>query len=280
MQKNKSPFISVLMTAYNAEEHIELAIQSILDQTYKNFEFIIVEDCSKDNTWQIIENFAKKDKRIKAVKNEVNLKAGGSSNKGIPLCKGKYIVRMDADDWSYPDRIKKQVKYMEENPKTVVSGGSLVVCNEKLKPLGIRHYKLTNEEIRKEALLLNPIPHPASIWRTEAVKKTNLYPTNTGMSEDYGLTLEISQFGDMGNLDDNLIKFRVHSKSISNSKMAYQQKVTLQISRQAEKEWGYKATLKDRIWRTILWITMYIIPPKIKRDLLNKLVLDKDLSKI
>ena len=268
------------MTAYNAEDYIELAIQSILDQTYKNFEFIIIEDCSKDNTWKIIEKFSKKDKKIKAIKNKKNLKAGGSSNKGIPLCKGKYIVRMDADDWSYPDRIEKQVKYMEENPKIVVSGGSLVVCDEKLQPLGIRHYKLTNEDIRKEALKLNPIPHPASIWKTETLKKTNLYPTDTGMSEDYGLTLEISQFGHMGNLDDNLIKFRVHSKSISNSKMALQQKVTIQISKQAEKEWGYKATWKDKMWRVIQWLTMYVVPPKVKRDLLNKLVLDKDLSNI
>lgn len=278
MQKN-NPFVSVLMTAYNAEEYIELAIQSILSQTYKNFEFIIIEDCSKDNTWKIIKDFAGKDKRINAIKNSENLKAGGSSNKGIPLCKGKYIVRMDADDWSYPDRIEKQVKYMEENPKIVVSGGSMVVCNENLEPIGVRPYKQTDEEIRTVALRLNPIPHPASIWRTETLSKTHLYPTDTGMSEDYALTLEISQFGEMGNLGDSLIKFRVHSKSISNSKMALQQKITLQLSRKAEKEYGYRSTFSDKLWRLLQVITMYTIPSKIKRALLNRLVLDRGLLK-
>lgn len=280
MQKNKTPFISVLMTAYNAEDYIGLAIQSILDQTYRNFEFIIIEDCSKDSTWEIIEGYAKKDTRINAIKNQKNMKAGGSSNKGLKLCKGKYVLRMDADDWSYADRIEKQINFMEKNPDVVVSGGSLVVCDQELKPIGVRHYKLSDNNIREEALRLNPIPHPASIWRREAIKKTNLYPTDRGMSEDYQLTLEISQFGKLGNLDDNLIKFRVHSKSISNSKMAFQQKVTLLISKKAEKEYGYKATVKDNIWRALQWVTMYTVPPKIKRNLLNKFVLDKDLSKI
>lgn len=280
MQKNKTPFISVLMTAYNAEDYIGLAIQSILDQTYRNFEFIIIEDCSKDSTWEIIEGYAKKDTRINAIKNQKNMKAGGSSNKGLKLCKGKYVLRMDADDWSYADRIEKQINFMEKNPDVVVSGGSLVVCNQDLKPIGVRHYKISDEDIREEALRLNPIPHPASIWQREAIKKTNLYPTDRGMSEDYQLTLEISQFGKLGNLDDNLIKFRVHSKSISNSKMAFQQKVTLLISKKAEKEYGYKATVKDNIWRALQWVTMYTVPPKIKRNLLNKFVLDKDLSQI
>lgn len=280
MGKNNQPLISVLMTAYNAEAYIDLAIQSILNQTYKNYEFIIIEDCSKDKTWEIIQKYAKKDKRIITEKNKKNLKAGGSSNKGIKMCKGKYIVRMDADDWSYPDRIENQVKFMEEHPKVVVSGGTLIVCDENLKPLGARFYKRTNEEIRKEALRLNPIPHPASIWRTNAVMKTHLYPTDRGMSEDYGLTLEISQFGEMSNIEDKLIKFRVHSKSISNSRMALQQRVTLELSRKAELEYGYSPSIKDKVWRLLQVFTMYTIPPKVKRWLLNQAILDKDLSKI
>jgi glycosyltransferase involved in cell wall biosynthesis len=280
MRKKNNPLISVLMTAYNAEKHIGLAIESILNQTYKNIEFIIVEDCSVDNTWDIIHTYEKKDQRIKAFRNTQNLKAGGSSNKGLKLCKGKYIVRMDADDWSYPYRIEVQLRFMENNPSIVTSGGALVVCDEKLKPLGIRHYKHNDKEIRAIALRLNPIPHPASIWRTETLKKTSLYPTNPPISEDYALTLEISQYGDLGNVDEALIKFRVHSKSISNSKMSLQQKATLQIAKKAEQEYGYRATMKDKIWRIIQRISMYTLPPKFKRYLLNLLVLDRDLTKI
>ncbi len=276
MQKNK-PFVSVLMTAYNAENYIGLAIQSILDQTYKNFEFIIIEDCSKDRTWEIIKDCASIDKRIIAIRNEKNLNAGRSSNKGLKLCKGKYIVRMDADDWSYPDRIEKQVQYMENNPNVCVSGGAMVICDEDLQPKGIRHYATEDKEIRSRMLRLNQIPHPASIWRKETLKKTKLYPTNLGMSEDYALTLEISQYGLLGNIDNTLIKFRVHINSISNSKMALQQKATLLISDKAIREYGYKETTRDKVWKLLQRITMHTVSPKLKRWLLNKAVLDKDI---
>ena len=127
MQKNK-PFVSVLMPAYNAEKYIGLAIQSILDQTYRDFEFIILDDCSKDHTWEIIQKYAQKDKRIRAIHNNINLKIAETLNKGLKECKGKYIVRKDADDWSYPNRIEKQVD-MEKNPEFLFLRITLV-CNE------------------------------------------------------------------------------------------------------------------------------------------------------
>ncbi len=184
---------------------------------------------------------------------------------------------MDADDWSYPNRIEKQVVYMERNKDIVVSGGAMVVCDEKLQPIGIRNYETGDKEIRESMLRLNQIPHPASIWRRDALERTNLYPTDLGISEDYALTLEISQYGLLGNIDETLIKFRVHTKSISNSKMALQQKATLVISDKAVKEYGYKETIKDKAWKLLQRITMYTVPPKLKRWLLNKAVLGKKI---
>lgn len=280
MQQRNSPLVSVLMTAYNAEKYVGLAIESILEQRYENFEFIIVEDCSADDTWEIIQQYARRDTRIITIKNRENIKAGDSSNKGLKLCKGKYIVRMDADDWSYPDRIQKQVEYMEKHPEIVASGGSMVVCNENLEPIGVRYYKNTDSKIREEMLRLNPIPHPASIWRKDILLQTSLYNSKFSPSEDYALTTEISTHGKLGNITDLLVKFRVHSKSISNSRMVLQQRITLHISGIAIREYGYKATIKDIIWRSIQRITMYTLPPKLKRWLLNMLVLDRDLSKI
>lgn len=275
MIKRDKPLVSVLMTAYNAEKYIKLAIESILEQTYINFEFIIVEDCSNDNTWEIINEFRKRDSRIRAIKNEYNLNAGGSSNKGLLSCKGKYIVRMDADDWSFPDRIEKQVQYMELNPNIVCSGGSMEVCNEDLEPLGIRKYPLTNKEVFSLILRLNPIPHPASIWRKDAIQKTNGYPSKLGMSEDYSLVLEVSQYGELGNMEDILIKYRVHKKSASNAKMSYQQAVTIYLSFKAQFEYKYKPKFSDHLWRIIQFLTIYTIPAPIKRFLFNKLTLKR-----
>lgn len=278
MQKNK-PFVSVLMPAYNAEKYIGLAIQSILDQTYKNFEFIILDDCSKDHTWEIIQKYAKEDKRIITIHNEANLKIAETLNKGLKECKGKYIVRMDADDWSYPNRIEKQVEFMEKNPEISVSGGSTLVCNKDMRPLGIRHYPISDEEIKESILRLNPIAHPASIWRKEFLFKTRLYPHIIG-AEDYALIVELSSFSKLGNIEDVLIKFRVHSKSASNSAMILQQKTSMFIQDMATYMYGYKPTTKDKMWRLIQKVSMYTLPPRFKRWLLNQLVLDKKLSKI
>lgn len=280
MKQKNSPLVTVLLPAYNAEKFIIPAIESILDQTYKNFEFIIIDDGSKDSTWEIIQKYAKKDRRVKAIKNEVNLKIVKSLNKGLEVSKGKYIVRMDADDWSYPNRIEKQVYFMESNPEISVSGGAALVCNEKMQPIGIRHYPINDQEMRNGILRLNPIPHPASIWRRDILfKKTNLYP-NVIAAEDYALIVELSSFSKLGNMEDVLIKFRVHTKSASNSTMILQQKTSMFIQDMAVFIYGYRPTTKDKIWRLIQKISMYTLPPKFKRWLLNQLVLDKDLSKI
>jgi glycosyltransferase involved in cell wall biosynthesis len=276
MKKNSKPLVSVLMTAYNAERYISLAIESILNQTYDNFEFIIIEDCSKDNTWDVIKEYAKEDKRIIAKRNEVNLNAGGSSNKGLEMCKGKYIVRMDADDWSFPDRIERQVEFMEENEKVVCSGGSIVVCNENMEKIGRRKYHLNHNDILDTILRLNPIPHPASIWRKSAIEKTKGYPTKLGISEDYCLVLEISQYGELGNIEEELIKYRVHKKSESNHKMRRQQLITVYLSFKAEFEYKYKPRLKDHLWRVMQILTIYTLPVSVKRFLFNLFVLEKD----
>ncbi|MBP8689291.1 glycosyltransferase [Patescibacteria group bacterium] len=275
MQKQNNPLVSVLMTAYNAEKYIGLAIESILNQTYKNFEFIIIEDCSTDKTWNIIQRYVKKDKRIIATKNEVNLNAGGSSNKGLKLCKGKYIVRMDADDWSYPDRIEKQVKYMETNNDIVCSGGTLLNCDEQLQPYGVRKYALEHKDIIKQILQFNPVPHPASIWRKDILDKTHGYPPKLGMSEDYALTLEISQYGNLGNIEDELIKYRIHKKSASNAKMSYQQAITVYLSFKGQFEYKFKPKFKDHFWRILQILTMYTIPAPLKRSLFNLMIQKK-----
>src|ERR1017187_7276972 len=118
--KNNSPYITVLMPVYNAAPFLREAIDSILNQTFKNFELLIINDGSTDNCEEIILTY--KDPRIRYIKNETNIKLISTLNKGIKLSKGKYIVRMDADDISFPDRIEKQVNYMETNPAIALCG--------------------------------------------------------------------------------------------------------------------------------------------------------------
>ena len=111
-----NPLVSVIIPCYNAEKYVEEAVRSIMTQRYKNIEILVTEDCSTDNTLKILKNLEKEDSRIKVIQNKKNLKIVKSLNNMINIAQGKYIARMDADDISLPERIEKQVRFMEENP--------------------------------------------------------------------------------------------------------------------------------------------------------------------
>ncbi len=115
-----NPKVTVLMPVYNAEKYLKTAIESILKQTFSDFELLIINDGSTDGSEEIIRSF--NDKRIRLFNNEQNLGIIKTLNKGLNLAKGEYIIRMDADDISLPDRLELQVKYMEENPGIGISG--------------------------------------------------------------------------------------------------------------------------------------------------------------
>ncbi|TXJ00169.1 MAG: glycosyltransferase family 2 protein [Neisseriales bacterium] len=117
-----APIISVVMPVYNAEKYITEAVESILNQTYSDFEFIIIDDCSTDSSYQILQKYAEKDKRIRIFRNDTNRKQAYTKNFAIKLAKGKFIAFMDADDISLPARFTKQVTFMESHPDIGVCG--------------------------------------------------------------------------------------------------------------------------------------------------------------
>jgi len=267
---NQSPKISVLMPAYNAEKYIGDAIESILNQSFTDFEFIIIDDCSTDCTWEIIQEYAKKDERIVSVKNNENLKISKTLNRGIRLAKGKYIARMDADDWSYPDRLQKQIKYMDSNPQVGISGGSMEVCDNNLKKISSRTYNLKDEEIRKNIFRYSPFSHPLVIYRSDIIKNIN-YNTYLYDAEDYDLYFRIGLEGKFGNIKDNLLKLRVNSQSVSQTNASRQEKLTLFIRLKAIIEYAYKPTLIDIAYSLLQYISTFLIPNKIKFWIFNYL---------
>src|SRR3989339_623001 len=157
------PKISVIMSAYNAEKYLAEAIESILAQTFKNFEFIIIDDGSKDDTLRIINEYARKDRRIKVYHNKKNIGCVGfirNLNKGIKLAKGKYLARMDADDISLPDRFRIQHDFLEKNQDTFLIGTGVIDIyangEEFKKTKGISG----NEILKKKLLEKNCMVHP------------------------------------------------------------------------------------------------------------------------
>lgn len=209
------PLISVLLPCYNAEMYVEEAIVSILNQTYTNFELIVINDCSSDGTRDILLKFQKQDSRIILVENEKNLGLVFTLNKGLNLAKGKYIARMDADDISFPERFEKQVDKLESDEDIVICGGGIISFyqNQNLKPHK-RLYPLDTSSIRAEAVFNTPFAHPCVMMRTSTLIQNNLfYDARYKYSEDYHLWQRLIIYGECANIDDYLLNYRVLSTS-------------------------------------------------------------------
>jgi len=147
----KKPLVSILMPAYNAEKYIGNSIESILNQTFKDFELIISDDASTDKTWDIIKKYKQKDGRIVVTRNAKNRYIAENRNRLIKLAKGKYIAWQDADDISDSNRIQKQYTFMEKNPKVGIVGGYLKFFDDR-GVTGIRKYAENDKELRKNIL--------------------------------------------------------------------------------------------------------------------------------
>ncbi len=265
------PKVSVLMPAYNAEKYIAEAIESILSQTFTDFEFIIVDDGSTDSTWDLIQEFANKDQRIVAIKNEKNSQICVSLNNGLAVAQGEYVVRIDADDTSPGDRIEKQVEFMDKNPEIVVSGGKIQICDHLMRPLNFRSYNLTDSEVRASLFRYSPFAHPAVIYRLDAVKTAGLYNPDLRDAEDYDLYFRLGRIGKFGNLEHVVHNLRLSEGSISQTRGRRQEKLTLFIRIKAVLEYGYSMTVKDKSYLILQFCSMYIVPYSFKFWLFNKL---------
>ena len=211
-KKNRVCPISVIMPVYNYEKYVAESIQSILNQTFSDFEFIIVDDCSTDSTWDIIQSFS--DDRIIAVRNEENIGNYPSRNTGMKKAGGKYIAVMDGDDIALPDRLWKQYYYLEENSDVLALGTQFDFTGLDHK----RKTPITYEKIRVVLLDNNCFLHPSLIIRSEIMKQLNGYDEKYIYSSDYDLACRMSMLGRVENLPDTCMLYRWHPDQISQSK--------------------------------------------------------------
>lgn len=201
------------MSIYNSEKFLDKSIQSILNQTFKNFEFIIINDCSTDNSLRIIKEYIKKDKRIKLIKNTENIGLTKSLNKGLRKAKGRYIARMDADDISLPERFQIQYDYLEQHPNIFLIGGGALNIDEKEIIRTINKTITGSDLIKKNLYSKNCIYHPTIMFRNE---KNIFYREKFKYAQDYDFYLMLLSKGKIfGNLREPLIKYRINSKAVS-----------------------------------------------------------------
>lgn len=230
--------VTVLMPVYNGEEYLHQAIDSILNQTFTNFEFIIINDGSTDNTLSIIQSY--NDQRIKLINNPQNLKLIKSLNIGIDNAKGKYIVRMDADDVSLPNRIMEQVKFMEQNPSVGLCGTWVGDPNDEK---ALIKYATEHNEIKFRLLYQCHFCHPSVILRTSVLKEHKLYfDANYIHAEDYHLWVQLAKATQLANLPQKLLNHRNHPESVSNKYSEIQNNIADSIIQLQLVELGVNAT--------------------------------------
>lgn len=266
---NSNPLVSVIMPVYNAERYIKQAVESILNQTYQKFEFIIVDDASTDSTSKILKDFKKKDSRITLIRNKANLGATKSLNKAVAKASGKYIIRMDADDWSYPERFELQIKLMEDHPDVVVSGSYIEVCDSQLKTKYVRKYHLDDIIIRKHLFRYSPFAHPATIWKAKVLKRER-YDERIETCQDYELYFRVGKIGKFMNLNKALLKLRMHEKAVSIAKSDLQSRTTVLIRFYAILMLGYNMSTLDKLYNLLQEIVVVsLFPVKLRFFIFN-----------
>ncbi|MCL4352886.1 MAG: glycosyltransferase [Patescibacteria group bacterium] len=206
------PKATVLMPVYNGQKYLKEAIGSILSQTYRDFEFLIIDDGSTDNTIRIIRGFS--DSRIHLVKNEKNLGLPRTLNKGIKLAKGKYIARMDSDDISFSNRLAVQVDYMDRHPNIDICGTTAVSShNSKSVRVVLPN---DSEYLRARLLFRTSFIHSSVILRKESLVGNNLfYNPSFRFAEDYELWSRCWQKLRFANIPNALLFYRVHDEQRS-----------------------------------------------------------------
>lgn len=226
-----TPDISVIMSVYNGEAYLEEAIESIINQTFKNWELIVINDCSTDSTPEILSSLSNKDERIKVHTNEVNLRLPTSLNKAISLSSGKYIARMDADDISLPNRLEKQYRFMEENSDVALSSCRFMTVKNGVYMSGGAGGRCDHSALSAMLLVANPILHPGVIAKAEVMKSFN-YDTTLTCTEDLELWTRMVMEGQkIEILPECLLIYRLHDKQITSTTLERQHTEVLKIQR-------------------------------------------------
>lgn len=219
------PEISVVMSVYNGVPFLEKSIKSILNQTFNNFEFIIIDDCSTDGSKEIIEKFSSLDTRIVGIYNAANLghiSLGYNMAKGVDIARGEYIARMDSDDISFPTRLKIQKEFLDNNPSIDIAGSWAIDIDDKEDKLGYRKYPTANHDIVR-VLWSNPIIHPTVMFRRSSIINIGNYSITSGRRDDYELWFRAAANGlKFANIPEYLLYYRFFDN--------FYKKITLKLS--------------------------------------------------
>lgn len=208
------PIVSIILPAYNAECTIKESIQSIVNQTFRDWELIVINDGSSDNTEKVIQSF--QDPRIIYVRNECNKGLIYTLNRGLDMANGKYIARMDADDISLPNRIEKQVQFMDSRRDVIISGTQIELFGNERKKYPKRKLPTRDKDLKNLLAVTSCFAHPTIIIRKSVLRDNNIhYDYHFKDAEDYNMWIDLMPYGKFANLDEILLRYRISNSQIT-----------------------------------------------------------------
>lgn len=216
-----SPCVTVLMAVHNGEQFLREAMDSILSQTFEDFEFLVFEDCSTDSSPEILESYT--DSRLQLIRNPENLGLTRSLQLGLERARGRYIARMDADDVSVPDRLEKQVQFLRDNPEIALVGSWIDCIDADGRCFSQSRLPTEPEDIHRQLLRKNCMSHPTVMFLREAAINVGGYQSRVGLyAQDYDLWLRLSDLYRLANIPEPLVRYRFHGAQVTTKKLRAQ----------------------------------------------------------
>jgi len=225
-----APSVTVLMACFNGERWLREAVASVLDQTLKDFEFLIIDDGSVDGSSAILAEFARNDGRVRVL-TKTNTGLADSLNVGMAAAKGKWLARRGADDVCEPDRLERQLNHVNENPGIVFLGSGLIEIDEFGRIVTRHHYPTDHASLTKALTHRHKFPpHSSAFFDKAVVISLGGYRPRIRCAEDYDLWLRLSEVGKVASLDRALVRIRQHPEQISQGATGIQQQIDARIA--------------------------------------------------
>jgi glycosyltransferase involved in cell wall biosynthesis len=264
------PLVTVLMPVYNGERFVLDAVASILAQTFKDFELLVIDDGSTDKTRNLLETIS--DPRLHILANPTNLGLIATLNRGLELAHGRYVARMDADDVAHPQRLERQITFLEAHPEVAVLGTAVDLINADGKRFSGLHYPCDPEKIRQLLPEECSLIHPTVVFRRDIVLAEGGYNSAARHAEDYDLWLRLSERHQLANLPDPLLGYRIHPAQVSITNLRTQYETVQSIREKAlarRQASGQNVAAFKQSIRPTRWGQLRARPCTLGRDYLN-----------
>ncbi|MEC4816346.1 MAG: glycosyltransferase [Scytonema sp. PMC 1069.18] len=263
--KKRHPKVSVLMSVYNGSRYLKESVESILNQKFDDFEFIIIDDASTDQTWNILSEYAVQDNRIVLIKNHENLGLTKSLNKGLQITQGEYVARQDADDISLENRLLYQVQFLDAYPEVGAVGANAEAIDQQGQSLGVRYVLgeqkqlVEHEKLQAYLLINNCLFHSSLVARLSLIRILQGYNESLQYAQDYDLWWRLSHLARLANLPDPLISVRCSTQSITSRKRQEQLLCSFKISLKAVENSLKNQSLDREAYQKFWWTILQIL---------------------